>query len=83
MGQREANSVARSPARRRSVNPLGNSPPNGIKFFAAAEVLEFPEKLKAEMHADIATLRREYPKLATLEQVLRHEDWTSERKQAA
>jgi len=34
-------------------------------------------------HADIAALRREYPKLATLEQVLRHEDWTAARREAA
>jgi uncharacterized protein YbjT (DUF2867 family) len=28
-------------------------------------------------HVDIASLRKEYPNLATLEQVLRHQDWAS------
>jgi nucleoside-diphosphate-sugar epimerase len=28
-------------------------------------------------HVDIASLRKEYPRLETLEQVLRHQDWAS------
>ena len=28
-------------------------------------------------HVDIAALRKEYPNLSTLEQVLRHQDWAS------